>query len=181
MSLVLSAAIVGNPFFDRKYFEHVLMYSRTEDQLPLCDRETTSFVLPRNPVTVPAKCTVDIRTGLNIIRKPAGCRFVISFNTLLVGLHNWDLCTTQRTEYKECSLNGEMCIQFDNTDSDVALQIGYIYISLFGSKGAIFGVPQKNRSEYVRINTFGKDGVDRGDMELYYPCYAESSGVTTMN
>ena len=32
---VLSAAIAGNPFFDQKYSNHVLMYSRTEDQLPL--------------------------------------------------------------------------------------------------------------------------------------------------
>ena len=110
MWLVLSAAIAGNPFFDRKYFDHVLMYSRTEDQLPLIVRETRSFVLPRNPVTILANGKADIKTGLNMIRKPDGCRVVVSFNTLPVGANNWDLCKTQRIEYKDCTLNGEMGI-----------------------------------------------------------------------
>ena len=181
MSLLLSAAIAGNPFFDRKYFDHVLMYSSTEDQLPLIVRETQSFVLPRNPVTIPANGMCHIKTGLYMIRKPDGCKVVVSFNTLPTGSNNWDMCKTQRIEFKDCSTNAEMCMHFDNTKNAVALQIGYIYISLFGSNGAVFGVRKKNGSEYVRINTYGKDGVDRGDMALYYPCYAESSGVTTMN
>ena len=64
---VLSTAIAGNPFFDKKYSNDVLMYSRTEDQLPFIVRETRSFVLPRNPITIPVG---DIKTGLNVIRKP---------------------------------------------------------------------------------------------------------------
>ena len=70
---------------------------------------------------------------------------------------------------------------FDNTKNAVALQIGYIYISFFGSSGAVFGVRQKHGSEYVRVNTYVKDGVDRGDLALYSPCYSESCGVTSMN
>ena len=40
MSSVLSAAIAENRFFNRKYFDRVLKYSHTEDQLPLIVRET---------------------------------------------------------------------------------------------------------------------------------------------
>ena len=132
---VLSAAIAGNPFFDQKYINHVLMYSRTEDQLPLIVRETRSFVLPRNPITIPANGKGDIKTGLNMIRKLDGCKVVVSFNTLPTGANNWDMCKTQRIEFKDCSTNGEMCMHFDNTKNAVAIQIGYIYISLFGSSG----------------------------------------------
>ena len=93
--LVLSAAIAGNPFFGKTYSNHVLMYSRTEYQLPLIVRETRSFVLPRNPITITANGMGDIKTGLNMIRKPDGCKVVVSFNTLPTGANNWDMCKTQ--------------------------------------------------------------------------------------
>ena len=70
----------------------------------------------------------DIKTGLNMIRKPDGCKVVVSFNTLPTGANNWEMCKTERIEFKDCSANGEMCMHFDNTKNAVALQIGYIYI-----------------------------------------------------
>ena len=63
-------AIVENPFFDQQYSEHVLMYSLSEEQLPKIVKETKSFVLPCDPVIVKAKDTMDIKTGLTLIRKP---------------------------------------------------------------------------------------------------------------
>ena len=67
-----TSPIVQNPFFDEKYNGHVLMYAHSEDQLPKIVKETSSFVLPCDPITVSAGSVADIRTGLTLIRKPTG-------------------------------------------------------------------------------------------------------------
>ena len=104
-------AIVENPFFDKKYKKHALMYSLSNEQLPLIVKTTKSFVLPMDPVTVKAGYSLAIKTGISLINKPPGSRITISFNVLPAGVHNWDLCSTKRIQYDDCGLNSvPLCI-----------------------------------------------------------------------
>ena len=65
-----------------------------------------------------------------------------------------------------------LCIFFDNSCNVEDVQVGHIYISIFDSAGAVFGVRKNDGTEYVRINTFGEDGVDVGAMSIFDPCYS---------
>ena len=117
-------------FFDTQYSKHVFMYAHTDEQLPKIVKETRSFVLLLNPVTLKAKKVLNIKTGISMMRKPAGSRITVSFNTLSVGIHNWDLCSTERLEYDDCDPNSALSIHCDNSWNEEDIQVGYIYISI---------------------------------------------------
>ena len=89
MSTELTGTI-QNPFFNQKYNQHALLYSYSNEQLPLIVKRTKSLVLPKDSVTVKANSKLDIKTGIALIRKPPGSRITISFNILPVGVHNWE-------------------------------------------------------------------------------------------
>ena len=79
MSCTELAGTIDNPFFHQKYNRHALLYSYSNEQLPLIVRTTKSFVLPKEPVTVKANSKLDIKTGIALIRKPPGCQITLSF------------------------------------------------------------------------------------------------------
>ena len=66
-----------------------------------------------------------------MMRKPSGSRITVSFNTLPVGVHNWDLCPTERLEYDDCDPNSALAIHCDNSWNEEDIQVGYIYIFRF--------------------------------------------------
>ena len=112
-----------NPFFDDKYDRHVLFYSFSESLLPKIVSGTRSFVLNQVPVAVLPGATEDIITGITLIKKPPGCKVVISFHTLPAGIHNWDLCRKHRIEYDTVDSNSIICVRIQTVSKYFKLVI----------------------------------------------------------